>query len=141
MANRAHILLVEDELLVLETLQEILEADYRVSSVRTVSEACACLLTSHIDVAIVDWQLPDGSGDAVAVVAAQYGVPIIAMSGYPDDMNYLEQRRRPYLMKPFGACALEETLRAVLDGRPPDGSPPSPGAGSEDWIGGPKTNG
>ena len=44
MADRAHVLIVEDETLVLETLQEILEADYHVSNVRTVGDACACLL-------------------------------------------------------------------------------------------------
>jgi DNA-binding response OmpR family regulator len=117
MVDCPHILIVEDEIPVLETLQEALEAEYHVSAVRTVGEACACLQTSRIDVAIVDWQLPNGRGDAVAYVAAEHGVPIIAISGYPDEMSDLQQGRRPHLMKPFGVKALDEMLRSVLNER------------------------
>jgi len=113
MADRLHILIVEDEPLGLDALHSMLEADYNVSSVRTVGDACACLRTSHIDVVLVDWQLPDGRGDAVAECAEKCSVPIITMSGYPYGMN----GRRPHLMKPFGADALDVEIRSVTNRR------------------------
>jgi len=86
-------------------------------SVRTVGDACACLRTSHIDVVLVDWQLPDGRGDAVAECAEKCRVPSITMSGYPDGMNDLQQRRRPHLLKPFGPDALDVEIRSVVNHR------------------------
>ncbi len=115
MADRLHILIVEDEPLVLDALHAMLEADYNVSTVRTVGDACACLRTSHIDVGLVDWQLPDGRGEAVAEYAEKCSVPSITMSGYPDGINDLQQRRRPHLVKPFGADALDVEIRSVIN--------------------------
>ena len=71
MGSRLHILIVEDQPLVSEVPQAMLEAKYRVSSVATVSEARACLRTSHIDLVLADWALPDGYGGAVAELAEQ----------------------------------------------------------------------
>ena len=45
MASRFHILIVEDEPLVVEVLQATLDTEYRVSSVNTVGEALAFLRT------------------------------------------------------------------------------------------------
>ena len=60
MANGIHILIVEDEPLVLDVLQTMLETEYRVSSASTVEEAHAILRTSHIDLVLIDAVLPDG---------------------------------------------------------------------------------
>jgi len=114
MGSRLHILIVEDQPLVSEVLQAMLEAEYRVSSVATVSEAHACLRTSHIDLVLADWGLPDGYGDAVAEFAEQLGVPAVIMSGHPASADDSAVHCRPHLMKPFRAAELEVTIKSTL---------------------------
>jgi len=115
MGSLLHILIVEDEPLVLEVLQATLEPAYRVSSVATISEARACLCTSHIDLALVDWGLPDGHGDIVAEFAEQRGVPTAIMSGHPAaGVDEPAAHSRPHLVKPFRVAELEVTIESVL---------------------------
>jgi two-component system, OmpR family, catabolic regulation response regulator CreB len=115
MASRWHILIVEDEPSVLEVLQETLEESYRVSSVGTVGDACAFLRTSHVDLVLVDWGLPDGHGDVVAAYAETRNVAAIMMSGHPNGMDGVQNNSRPYLMKPFGLKTLSATVSSALD--------------------------
>ena len=82
MANGFHVLIVEDEPLVLDALKTTLETEYRVSSVRTIEEAYAILRTSRIDVALIDSVLPDGRGAEVTVRAERAGATVIEMTGY-----------------------------------------------------------
>ena len=114
MAGRFHVLVVEDEPLVLEAIQTTLEEQYRVSSARTVGEAQAILRTSHIDVAIVDNVLPDGRGADVAVLADEVGVWVIEMTGYPQGSVDLDASDRPRLFKPFTLSTLLSTVESAL---------------------------
>ena len=59
MADRSHILIAEDDPLVVDVMVAALELDYRVSSVNTVGAALAFLRTSHVDLVLVDTVLPD----------------------------------------------------------------------------------
>ena len=112
MGSRFHILIVEDEPLIVEVLQATLELDYRVSSVNSVGEALAFLRASHVDAVLLDNVLPDGRGTEVACFADQLGAAVIEMSGYPEvDM---QRSRRPHLFKPFKADALLSTLKSSL---------------------------
>jgi len=106
MSGRFHILLVEDEPLIVEVLQGTLESKYRVSSVHTVREALAFLRTSHVDAVLLDSVLPDGQGAEVASVAHAHGAAVIKMSGYPDMMDGLGRTYRTHRCKPFGPEAL-----------------------------------
>ena len=54
MADRFHILIVEDDPLIVDVMVASLESDYRVSSVNTVGAALAFLRTSHVDVVLID---------------------------------------------------------------------------------------
>ncbi len=114
MPSRFHILIVEDEPLIVEVLQGTLELEYRVSSASTVGEALAFLRTAHVDVVLVDRVLPDGFGAEVARVAETCGAAVIEMSGYPQDMDDLQRSQRLYLCKPFGPSALLSAIENVL---------------------------
>jgi DNA-binding response OmpR family regulator len=116
MANGIHILIVEDEPLVLDALQTTLETEYRVSSVRTVFEAHAILRTSHIDVALIDSVLPDGRGAEVTVLAERAGAAVIEMTGYSPEYVGLDARDRQYLFKPFGAHVVLSAVEHALLG-------------------------
>ena len=83
MTDRSHILIVEDDPLVVEVMVASLESDYHVSSVNTVAAALAFLRMSRVDVALIDKILPDGRGTEVAWLAGNIGAAVIEMSGYP----------------------------------------------------------
>ena len=95
MADRPHILIVEDDPLIVDVLVASLELEYRVSSVNTVGAALAFLRTSHVDVVLIDSVLPDGRGTEVACFAGGIGAAVIEMSGYPQVMDHLEHSAAP----------------------------------------------
>jgi len=114
MASRFHILIVEDEPLIVEVLQGTLESEYCVSSANTVEQALAFLRTSQVDVVLLDSILPDGRSAAVARAAETLGAVVIEMSGYPEVMGALERSERPFLCKPFGPELLLSTIGSAL---------------------------
>ena len=58
-----HILIVEDDITLNKLLTNIMQTEnYNVSSVYTVSEAKYCLGLNKYDLAILDINLPDGTG-------------------------------------------------------------------------------
>jgi two-component system, OmpR family, response regulator len=114
MASRFHVLIVEDEPLIVEVLQGTLELEYRVSSANTAGQAMAFLRTGHVDVVLVDRVLPDGSGAEVARAAETCGAAVIEMSGYPQDMVDLQRSQRLYLCKPFGPNVLLSAIENAL---------------------------
>jgi DNA-binding NtrC family response regulator len=114
MANGIHILIVEDEPLVLDALQTTLETEYRISSVRTVDEARVILRTARIDVALIDSVLPDGRGAEIAILAERAGATVIEMTGYAPEEAALDAIGRRHLFKPFGANVLLSTVGDAL---------------------------
>ena len=114
MASRCHVLIVEDDPLIVDVLVASLELEYRVSSVNTVGAALAFLRTSHVDVVLIDSILPDGRGTEVACFADGLGAAVIEMSGYPHVMEDLEHSARPHLLKPFGVQVLLSTIGHAL---------------------------
>jgi DNA-binding NtrC family response regulator len=114
MASRFHILIVEDEPLIVEVLEGTLEAAYRVSSANTVGQALAFLRTSHVDLILLDSILPDGRSAEVASAAERLGAVVIQMSGYPQVMGEFQCSERLFLCKPFGPELLLTTIEAAL---------------------------
>jgi DNA-binding NtrC family response regulator len=114
MASRFHVLIVEDEPLIIEVLQGTLESEYRVSSAGTVGQALALLRTAHVDAVLLDSVLPDGPGVEVACAAEALGAVVIEMSGYPAVIGDLQRSARRFLRKPFGAESLFSTIADAL---------------------------
>ena len=112
--SRCHVLIVEDDPLIVDVMVASLESEYRVSSVNTVAAALAFLRTSHVDVVLIDSVLPDGRGTEVACFADGLGAAVIEMSGYPQVMDDLERSARLHLLKPFGVQALLSTIGHAL---------------------------
>ena len=48
------------------------------------------------------------------IVTDRIGVPIIAMSGHPDEIRNLERSGKPHLIKPFGVATLLSGIESVL---------------------------
>jgi DNA-binding NtrC family response regulator len=115
MGDRFHILIVEDEPLILDVLQAVLNSEYHVQCAATGAEAYACLSKSHIDLMLVDWHLPDCRGDVLAEHAESSSVATILMSGDPAAIDALKDRHRPHLAKPFGTARVLEAVRSALN--------------------------
>lgn len=109
-----HILVVEDDPLVLDYIQQCLESKFRISSATNVDDACACLRTSYVDLAIVDYLLPGGRGETVIKLATELCVPVVEMSGYPQEIAAMAGSSRPHLTKPFHMDELLTTIKTVL---------------------------
>jgi DNA-binding NtrC family response regulator len=114
MASRFHVLVVEDEPMVLDVILATLEEWYRVSSAGTVEEANAILRTSHVDVALIDNVLPDGRGGEVAAFAQEAGAAVVKMTGYSQESIGVDTSEHPHLFKPFRLNALLAAVGSAL---------------------------
>lgn len=111
-AGTRTVLLVEDDAAIVELLGDYLhEAGYRVIAAPTVNEALDALRTTAFAAAIVDMNVPGGSGRQV-VLAVPDKVPVIIFSGAPEETGGLEEQRShtTLVAKPYPATLLLEIL-------------------------------
>ena len=111
-----HVFLVEDEALILFTLQDMLEdlgcvvvdVALRIEDARAKGEAVAC------DVAILDVNVAGERIDAVADRLAARGVPIVFATGYGRTSLPAGHGERPMLSKPYRPVDVQAALVAAL---------------------------
>ena len=113
--TQGNVLLVEDNAALIENLTEILEA--RGYSVRSSSTVQAAMKAAHqwVDVALVDFKLPEGDGTELAarLKTEVLGCEVILLTGFASIESAAAAVRAgvyAYLIKP---CATEEMLRTV----------------------------
>lgn len=134
-----HILLVDDEKMIVEIATLILEGlGYQVTSRMNSVEALELFRTNHdaFDLVITDLSMPQLTGDQLAreMVAINPAIPIIICSGFGERVK-LEQAKaigvREILMKPITIAEISHKVRLVLDASfserenkeaPPDGT-------------------
>ena len=116
----AHILVVDDELMIRRILERILRrAGYHVSLARHGNEALALLQAEQFDVVISDISMPEGDGISLlaAMRNAQVDLPVILVTGVPTAESAMRAVRLGavgYLNKPVNRdTLLEEVQRAV----------------------------
>ena len=132
--NKPHILIVDDDVFVVEALMTYLEiSGYRVSTAYSFREALVKLrATDKIDLVILDYLLPDGSGTEVLQFMgddkSMQRPPVILSSGVidPDTPIWEElQSQLPtqsqsliqaYVSKPYTFDAMDVALNEVLGG-------------------------
>jgi CheY-like chemotaxis protein len=108
-------LVVEDEPMVLRRLcQLVARRGYEVTGASTMAEGLA-LLATNPDLLITDLQLPDGSGEDIALASFEQapGRPIVVCSGFnANDVRDDRLRSAPltFLAKPFTTTDLEAAL-------------------------------
>ncbi|HEY4057514.1 MAG TPA: response regulator [Kofleriaceae bacterium] len=111
-------LIVEDEPMVLRRLcQLVSRRGYEVTAAATVAEGMD-RLASDPDVLITDLQLPDGTGESIALASYEQKPtrPIIVCSGFSaDDVRRGVLRAAPltFLAKPFTAAELDNALARI----------------------------
>jgi DNA-binding NtrC family response regulator len=108
-----HILLVEDDDSVGSGLEFLLRSEgYETTWVRAGAEACEAARNTRPQVAIIDVNLPDGSGvDLVPLLRARHpDLPVVLSTGHVE-LNLTDEKQRILsLMKPY---ELEHLLTAI----------------------------
>jgi CheY-like chemotaxis protein len=111
------IMVVEDEGLILLTIQDILEelgCEVVAAESRT-DPAIAAVGAEAIDAALLDVNLGQGETSyPVADALAARGIPFAFLTGYDSGGLREAHRERPVLSKPVDERSLEAVLRALL---------------------------
>jgi PAS domain S-box-containing protein len=103
----ANILLVDDERIIRELIREVLESDgARIVEAANLAEARAAIAADRFDVAIVDKNLPDGSGIELIreLRGPERNTEVILITGYPSLDSAIEVLQIgvfDYVVKPF----------------------------------------
>lgn len=115
-----HALVVEDDPSVVAWVTQLLQEDgWDVHVAHSTREALATIGTLPIQVAIVDFELPDGQGTQ-AVQSLRHAVPeaaILMLSGHDDDetvVKGLEAGADDFIHKPVSAPVLRARIAAIL---------------------------
>lgn len=117
------ILVVEDEMLVLMSIETALE-DFGCSAIcaaASVADALEVLSNHQFDAAVVDVNLGGEKSYPVADALTQRGIPFAFSTGYGDHGDRLDLNHRPVLRKPY----LNSDLIAMLERLVSDGPLPA----------------
>ena len=113
------LLLVEDDPVIVSTLSDFLRSEgFSVSVAGGQRQAMAQLAAGHIQLALLDVGLPDGSGFALcSAIKAQYNIPVIFFTALDDEISTvtgLDLGGDDYIAKPFRPRELVSRIRGVL---------------------------
>jgi DNA-binding NarL/FixJ family response regulator len=119
------ILVVDDHAIFAEALQRLLATEpglQVVGTAGTIAEACEALRRTAVDLVVLDYALPDGTGaDAVPRLRAIRGdVRILVLTGRVDGMTVaaaIEAGCDGFVPKSAGTEELIDAVRAVAEGR------------------------
>jgi DNA-binding response OmpR family regulator len=114
-----HILVVEDDAATRDLLEQYLgDYKFRVTPAATAAEAETRLTEEIVDLVVLDLNLPDGDGLALARrLRDTSSIPIVILTGRADEVDRvlgLELGADDYVTKPFSPRELLARLRAVL---------------------------
>lgn len=120
MTQASHVLVVDDDPDIRETLSDMLEHEgYRVHAVGTGAEAIRQARQTHYGAVLLDMQLPDLHGHVVMkfLMDADPKLPIIAITAYALEENTIGSLTRgafAYITKPYNSTELKATLRKAI---------------------------
>jgi DNA-binding response OmpR family regulator len=97
-----------------DLLEDILATDYEVVRASGAAAALSELEKQRTDVLLLDYRLPDGSGQEVAASADQAGIPLVWITGDPSAMQVLNDDTHAVLPKPFGLLSVKAAVAKVL---------------------------
>ena len=110
------ILVVEDEMLVLMSIETMLEdlGCTTIVSAATVSDALALVEESSFDAAILDVNLGGEKSYSIADALIGAGIPFVFSTGYGHTGDRPDLANRPVLRKPYLSVDLTAHLRRLL---------------------------
>jgi DNA-binding response OmpR family regulator len=112
------VLVVEDEMLIVMTIEDVLQAMgcEIVGPVATVDKALKLARDETFDAAILDVTIRGGKVYPVAEALLARGIPFVFASGYGDWALPEVLRDQPRLTKPFTSAHLEGQIRLLCSG-------------------------
>lgn len=115
-----HIILVDDDLILLDTMKELLEKlGYIVATAAGGSEAIALMKTFKSDIVITDFDMPEMDGIQLALHARKVlgDTPVILCSGslqFIDGQQMTGSGLAGVVSKPFSIKDLDSTIKKVI---------------------------
>jgi CheY-like chemotaxis protein len=111
-----HVLVVEDEMMILMIIEDMLAelGCESVTAAATVDQALALIDTRTFDAALLDMNLNGNKSHDVADALAARGVPFVFSTGYSALNIRDDYRNRPVLKKPFPYEKLVEIFKQLL---------------------------
>jgi CheY-like chemotaxis protein len=108
--------ILEFEQKVIESLEQEIRVPIKIDKASSVREARELLEKEVYDVAIVDMNLPDGSGSDIARTIREKGVGtrIAALTIYPERFEEEKESFDAYFKKPILPSVYKENLRILL---------------------------
>ena len=110
------IAVIDDETTFCEVIKEALETvEVIVRFAVTGALGADMLQQQRFDLALIDVELPDASGIALAELAVDENTPVVLMSGNLNVIDGLNDWGMPCLEKPFRLAALHAEVVRVMD--------------------------
>lgn len=123
------ILVVEDDVDIGETICALLgDEGLDTAMTPTLAEARAALSEGGVDGVILDYGLPDGTGDELLEELSRVPAsspPVVLASAHPDAVAVAKHYGIAFIAKPFDLDVLIAAVRVMLEGK---GRPASSGA-------------
>ena len=120
MSNSGHILIIDDEAALRQTLARILQqAGFEVTTAQDAEQGISYIQTTNFDLIFMDLRMPGIHGmDALKLIHASYpNLPVILFTAQPDLNSAVEALRNgatDYLLKPLKPQAVIERAQSVL---------------------------
>lgn len=128
--RKVRILVVDDEMPTSAAIADALGPIYEVLCAETVEDALDQLLANAVGLVLLDCVLPGGTMWQVLLEADRQQVPVVLMTGDPEQMREVAGGPRSYVLKPFSAAELLRAVRAGIEtaaspsSEQPDATPP-----------------
>ena len=118
--DKKNILLIDDDTVVRDMIKDSLEKDYNVIEASTYTDVMN-LIDNSIDLALIDYVLPDADGFDVlqTLRASKPSLPAIMMTGYGNETVVIKALRTEivdYMKKPLKLTYLKKRLYEILGG-------------------------
>lgn len=114
--EQLQILYVEEDADLVATVALILENEGVISNAKTIKYAIEELLINHFDLAILDLNLPDGSGIELIPYLSQFNIPILIYTAYDNELKteYSSQIKDILIKSKTSNEKLIQTVHAAL---------------------------
>lgn len=120
MSNKGHILIIDDEATLRQTLARILQqAGFEVTTAENGEQGLSFIQTTDFDLVFTDLRMPGIAGmDALKLIHANYpNLPVVLFTAQPDLNSAVDALRNgatDYLLKPLKPQAVIERAQSIL---------------------------